>query len=101
MNIQTKKHKQIPFNLSIAIILFFAICGLYWYFWQSITSDVSWSSQGISDRMTKIERSEDAVKKNTTSVLLEMEKNGKFGEWPLVNVPLSDGRGNPFSKKNK
>ncbi|MFA4871797.1 MAG: hypothetical protein WC610_01935 [Patescibacteria group bacterium] len=99
MEVINKKPKiKIPFYLAILLILAAAALGFYWYFWQKINYDVDSSSSEIFVRLNYSPKTEN-TKKQLISLLQSREREGKYGEWPLGTIILSDQRGNPFLPK--
>ncbi len=99
MEAVNKKQKiKIPFYLALLIILVAASLGFYWYFWQKINSDIDSSWPEISFRLNSNLKIEN-TNKQLIALLQSREREGKYGEWPLGTIILSDQRGNPFLPK--
>ncbi|MBI5765849.1 hypothetical protein HZA71_01315 [Candidatus Falkowbacteria bacterium] len=101
MEAVNKKQKiKIPFYLALLIILVVASLGFYWYLWQKINYDVDSSQPEIFVRLNYSPKTKN-TKKQLISLLQSREREGKYGEWPLGTIILSDKRGNPFLPKIK
>lgn len=84
----------------LILILTVSLAIVYWNFWQF--------NQTIESAKNQINiLGADGVKKSVSASVLKadllsrLRELRRYGEWPLEAVPLSEGRGDPFSPKSR
>jgi hypothetical protein len=85
-------HRTSGLVILICLVIFAIIMGYYWVFISSDTTPQNSvipqnSNQVVEQRALRVQFFE------SVSTLK------RYGNWPIVNVPLSSGRGNPFAPK--
>lgn len=82
----------------ILIILIAAILWL-WYFWASVKEFIAPPKSSDFSPLVANQQTLVNLKQTKLRVLTQIRNFKQYGEWPLLAVPLSEKRGNPFAVK--
>jgi len=93
--VKPKKNRFLIWAIVVVVII-----AAVWYYFDSFSGigdiDIEMDS---SVRSAVQNRSLLKTKTTVLSKLKLLEQGGKYGDWPLSDVSLSDDRGNPFLRK--
>ncbi|MFA5029191.1 MAG: hypothetical protein WC518_00375 [Patescibacteria group bacterium] len=98
---EKKKGFNVYLVLIVVVVLFLALLGANFWLVNKSFQPLEKSQDSNVDIALDKSRAATKIKEELVVKLEQMEKRGKFGNWPLVlaEIKLSDNRDNPFVKK--
>ena len=72
----------------------------FWYWQKQATESDEWLEAGLPEIKSTRTQNLKKTKNDVLSVLETAMRTGKYGAWPVEEVSLSAGRGNPFKARS-
>lgn len=86
-------------KILLVLIIIVAVLGLIFYFVWPFFRSSKVNNDSIAISAASIQNKANQFKELKLGVFLSLNELDQYGQWPLVAVPLSESRGNPFEAK--